>query len=313
MPTNENCDEVSVIDIGPAHKGILSMVGECATSSERGAANQKTTWGALSTSVEEFTDWLSDDEIALVQGYRAEKAQREAARAFRRKAIATAHAFDGWLDASGEGPTFSAFINTFGYQGSDGQQMYEAVKRIFAAAWEAVSGEQVGPDPVRVFENRLQEAEEERLLSDEARRRRSVEYEQNRNTQLAEEAAVRETLNWLNTTTAALLARDSERFVNDLNGALQAAWDECKPVGNRGVNKGVPTPVPVFSCEGGCLLLSTGTRRTPLRLLNPMLTLADKGFKPVLIPIYAGKAWSNAIDRMMCVLDNRLLQKRTKG
>lgn len=57
MPTNENCDEVSVIDIGPAHKGILSMVRECATSSERGAANQKTTWGALSTSVEEFTDW----------------------------------------------------------------------------------------------------------------------------------------------------------------------------------------------------------------------------------------------------------------
>lgn len=37
MATNENCDEVIVIDVGPAHKGILSMVSERATSSERGA------------------------------------------------------------------------------------------------------------------------------------------------------------------------------------------------------------------------------------------------------------------------------------
>lgn len=80
---------------------------------------------------------LSDDEIALVQGYRAEKAQREAVRAFQRKAIATAHAFDDWSEASGEGLTFSTFVNTFGYQDADGQRMYEAVKRIFAAASEA--------------------------------------------------------------------------------------------------------------------------------------------------------------------------------
>lgn len=80
---------------------------------------------------------LSDDEIALIRGRRAEKAQREAARAFQRKAIATAHAFDDWSEASGEGLTFSTFINTFGYQDADGQRMYEAVKRIFAAASEA--------------------------------------------------------------------------------------------------------------------------------------------------------------------------------
>ncbi len=77
---------------------------------------------------------LTDDEIALIQKRRAEQAQREAARAFQRKAIATAHAFDDWSEASGEGLTFSTFINTFGYQDADGQKMYVAVKRIFDAA-----------------------------------------------------------------------------------------------------------------------------------------------------------------------------------
>lgn len=83
---------------------------------------------------------LTNDEIALIQKRRAEKAQREAARAFMRKAIATAHAFDDWSEASGEGLTFSTFINTFGYQDADGEKMYEAVKRIFdAMAYYAAS------------------------------------------------------------------------------------------------------------------------------------------------------------------------------
>lgn len=77
---------------------------------------------------------LSDDEISLIRGHRAEKTQREAVRAFQRKAIATAHAFDDWSEASGEGLTFSTFINTFGYQDADGRRMYEAVKRILDAA-----------------------------------------------------------------------------------------------------------------------------------------------------------------------------------
>ena len=255
---------------------------------------------------------LSDDEIALVQGYRAEKAHRETARAFQRKAIATAYAFDGWLDACGEGPTFAAFINTFGYQDSDGQRMYEAVQRIFAAALEVESGELLRPAPLNPNETRTQEAEEERWLSEEARAQRSAEYEQKHHEQLAQEAASRETLNWLNTTTAKMLERDPERFINDLNGALQAAWDECKPVGKRGATKGVLTPVPVFSFSEGCLLLFTGSRKTPLRLLNPMFTLGYEGFKRVFKPIYAGEAWSNAIDRMMCILDTRLAQKSTQ-
>ncbi len=78
---------------------------------------------------------LTPDEIALIQQRRAEQAQRDAAQAFQRKAIATAHAFDDWSATTGEGLTFSTFINTFGYQDEDGKQMYEAVKRILDAAW----------------------------------------------------------------------------------------------------------------------------------------------------------------------------------
>lgn len=78
---------------------------------------------------------LTPDEIALIQQRRAEQAQRDAAQAFQRKAIATAHAFDDWSATTGEGLTFSTFVNTFGYQDKDGKQMYEAVKRILDAAW----------------------------------------------------------------------------------------------------------------------------------------------------------------------------------
>ena len=78
---------------------------------------------------------LSTEELALVRQSRAEQAQRDAAQAFQRKAIATAHAFNVWSATTGEGLTVSTFINTFGYQDEDGKQMYEAVKRILDAAW----------------------------------------------------------------------------------------------------------------------------------------------------------------------------------
>lgn len=78
---------------------------------------------------------LTADEIALIQKRRDEQAQRDADRAFKRKAIAVAAAFEKWSDETGEGLTFSTFIDTFGYQDGDGKKMYEAVKRIQQAAW----------------------------------------------------------------------------------------------------------------------------------------------------------------------------------
>jgi hypothetical protein len=78
---------------------------------------------------------LTSDEIALIQKRRAEQRQVEANRLFQQKAIATAHAFDVWSATTDDELAFSTFINTFGYQDRDGNQMYEAVKRILNAAW----------------------------------------------------------------------------------------------------------------------------------------------------------------------------------
>ena len=77
---------------------------------------------------------LTDYEISLIQKHRAEQEEQAARIAFRSKALRTAVAFDQWSEVSGEGLTFSTFINTFGYQEPDGRRMYEAVQSILAAA-----------------------------------------------------------------------------------------------------------------------------------------------------------------------------------
>ena len=78
---------------------------------------------------------LAPDEIAVIRQRREEHARHDAAGLFRRKAIATALAFEDWSATTGEGLTFSTFINTFGYQAGDGKQMYGAVQRILDVAW----------------------------------------------------------------------------------------------------------------------------------------------------------------------------------
>lgn len=78
---------------------------------------------------------LTDEERRLILARRQEEDEQSAAIAFRQKAIATAHAFEEWSAANGDSLTFSTFIDTFNYQDHDGKQMYEAVKRIRAAAW----------------------------------------------------------------------------------------------------------------------------------------------------------------------------------
>lgn len=80
-------------------------------------------------------DDLTEAEIALIRQHRENQARQADAEAFQIKAIATAHAFSTWSTRTGEALTYSTFINTFNYQEADGKLMYEAVKRIHAAAW----------------------------------------------------------------------------------------------------------------------------------------------------------------------------------
>ena len=78
---------------------------------------------------------LTSDEVVLVTKLRREADGRKAALVFRSKAIATAAEFYHWSVATDEGLTFSTFVNSFGYQDPDGQLMYQAVRRVFEAAW----------------------------------------------------------------------------------------------------------------------------------------------------------------------------------
>jgi len=78
---------------------------------------------------------LNDEEIVLLERHRAAKAQHAEACEFKSRAIEVAYAFDRWSLETGEGLTFSAFVNAFNYQEKDGRAMYEAVKRIHEAAW----------------------------------------------------------------------------------------------------------------------------------------------------------------------------------
>lgn len=84
---------------------------------------------------------LSPAEMAAVLAMRAEQDAQAERRAFQRKAIDTAHAFEQWSAHTGEGLTFSTFVNTFGYQDSDSKQLYEALQRIQQAALPLLTAE----------------------------------------------------------------------------------------------------------------------------------------------------------------------------
>lgn len=79
-------------------------------------------------------DQLSSEEWEVVKRMRAQKEKEKFRAAFRRKAIALALAFEDWSENTGEGLTFSTFVNTFGYQGNDAYQMFSALQGIREAA-----------------------------------------------------------------------------------------------------------------------------------------------------------------------------------
>ncbi len=86
------------------------------------------------TSLEKGAMVLTPEEIELIQKRRADQNIQRAARAFQICAMQTAAKFAVWSEETGEGLTFSTFVNTFDYQSSDAKQMYDAVKRIHEAA-----------------------------------------------------------------------------------------------------------------------------------------------------------------------------------
>ncbi len=172
---------------------------------------------------------------------------------------------------------------------------------------EAKSGELVRPALTAEGERRRQQAKDEaRRLEEEAfaeakRRDRETlnEYERKWQEKRAQEAEAREQFQWLNKTTAELLKNHPERFIEELNGAVQAAWQECQPVAKQGTKKGLPMPMPTFSIHAGGLLLSVETWKNPRRVLNPICTLQHGK----LAPFWAHEAWDDAIAKIVDVLE----------
>ena len=74
---------------------------------------------------------LTDSEARIILERRAEEAHAEKTDAFREKALNVANNFLIWSYKEGYAPTFSTFVNQFGYDNLDCKIMYEAVKKIW--------------------------------------------------------------------------------------------------------------------------------------------------------------------------------------
>lgn len=80
---------------------------------------------------------LTQEEISIIQRHRSENDRLRDRAAFQSKVITTAHAWVEWSNDTGQGLTFSTFVNAFGYQDLDGRRMFEAVQSVLDAALQA--------------------------------------------------------------------------------------------------------------------------------------------------------------------------------
>lgn len=81
---------------------------------------------------------VSETEVLLMKQLvfkmRQEDALKAKQKAIRLKVLRVAHEYEAWLQEEGVSSSFSTFINTFGYQESDGKQLYELVTHVLSAA-----------------------------------------------------------------------------------------------------------------------------------------------------------------------------------
>lgn len=86
---------------------------------------------------------LSVDEVSIIRERRFMKAEQEAARCFQQKAIAIAAEFSCWISAHSADFSYETFVESFGYQEDDGNLMFAAVQRIYAAAKPVASNRRI--------------------------------------------------------------------------------------------------------------------------------------------------------------------------
>lgn len=80
--------------------------------------------------------YLSADEWELIKERRTEKAAALKEEEFRMSVAETAAQFFRYLDQAGMGPSFSEFVNGFGYEEKDGKRVYDLVIQIREVLWK---------------------------------------------------------------------------------------------------------------------------------------------------------------------------------
>ncbi|GCY10647.1 OfxX fusion product [Escherichia coli] len=178
---------------------------------------------------------------------------------------------------------------------------------------EAKSGELVKPALTAEGERKRMEAklaaEVEESETKELLKQQEQKWREEAARKQQERQKARQQFEWLNGVTASLLKSQPERFLEELNKAVQAAWNECKPLAKMGATKGQPLPMPSFSTHGGGLLLSVETWKNPRRVLNPICTLAHGEIEA----FWKHEAWTQATNYIMDVLDRMLDESRPKA
>lgn len=188
-------------------------------------------------------------------------------------------------------------------------QLVEAASRKDAADAKLNHTEMVRPVQSAKGVEYRQQAVYEEVISEEAEEldqealerwaKKNEEMEHEWKERLAKRDAAESQFERINTTTAELLKCAPERFINKLNETVQATWDEIKPIGVTGKQKGFPLPLPVFFINKGRLFLSVETWKKPIRLSNPILRFSNGS----LIPHWSSDAWTCAVGRMAAVME----------
>lgn len=73
---------------------------------------------------------LSDSEVRMINESRAQIARTKAHAKLRRRALREAFRYECWLNRHHFGSSYSTFVNNFGYQGADSQEMFRVVDEI---------------------------------------------------------------------------------------------------------------------------------------------------------------------------------------
>ncbi|MFE1573751.1 hypothetical protein ACFIQG_18315 [Comamonas odontotermitis] len=79
---------------------------------------------------------LTEEEFQLIKKRRADEAAARQMEEFRMSVAETAAQFFRYLDNVGMGPSFSEFVNGFGYEGDQQKLVYECVLQVRGVLWK---------------------------------------------------------------------------------------------------------------------------------------------------------------------------------